>query len=644
MINISINNNLIKKYRDNITPYEIIKDIDQKMADNAIAILLDNMLWDISRPINNDSNIRILTWNDLDGKKILWHSTAHILAESIKCLYPDAQLGIGPSNDNGFYYDIDFNGYQFNQSKLIDIKNKMYELISLKSKYYRIESNFEEAKKYFQSINEKYKLDILNQIYDKNITLYKHNNFIDLCKGPHINDTSFIKEVKLIKISGSYWRGNKNNQQLTRIYGISFPNDKEMNYYFDNINKLKSKDHKKIGQQLNLFMFSENVGIGLPLWLPKGNIIKERIINFIKKLQYVNNYISVSTPHIAKDQLYKISGHYQKYSDNIFNSIQYPNKNENYLLKPMNCPHHCEIYKRMFQSYKSLPIKISEFGTVYRYEQSGELNGLLRSRCFTQDDAHIFCTKNQLQQEFENVIEMTIHMLKSFNLFNFNVQLSLHDPKNINNYIGSKDIWYLAEQCIIQACKNKNIKTNIIIGEAAFYGPKLDFMVKDSLNRIWQLGTIQIDFNLPIRFELRYKDKDNKYYTPIMIHRAPLGSIERLIALLLENSEGLLPFWLSPVQFTIISINNKLYKKYVKDIFDKLINNDIYGTINDDNETLSKKIRNAEIMKIPYIIIIGNKEFMNNDISIRDVNCKKQYNMSLDNFVEKVKKLIPKYI
>ncbi|UOF94206.1 MAG: threonine--tRNA ligase [Bacteroides sp.] len=637
MIKIKYNNSIIE-YPSMITPYEVIKNIFKNNTENVIGVQINGISCDLLLPLKSDSIINILTWNDLEGKKILWHSTAHILAEAIKNIYPNAQLANGPAMNNGFYYDIDFCNIDLKEKNLLHIEKHMYDIIKDNSKFIRIESSFQEAEKYFKNINEIYKIRILKRLENNNITLYQHNKFIDLCKGPHLLDTKHIKFIKLTKISGSYWQKNNNNKQLTRIYGISFPNKEEMANYFYNIKQAKERDHKKIGQKMELFSFNDNVGSGLPLWLPKGNIIREKLINFIQKINFRNNYYPVSTPHIAKSDLYKISGHYYKYKDHTFNSMKH-DKVE-FLLKPMNCPHHCEIYKKIFlQSYKSLPLRLSEIGTVYRYEQSGELNGLLRSRSFTQDDAHIFCEEEHLSSEFSKIIKIISYVLQVFKLNNFTIQISLHDPYKMDKYIGSSDIWTKSENNIIEICKKNNIKVNIAKGEAAFYGPKIDFMVEDSLKRIWQLGTIQLDFNLAQKFGLEYRNKKNILCNPIIIHRAILGSIERFIAILLENSNGDLPFWISPIQFIILPIIKDTI--YINKLFKNLIFSDIYGLIDDRNETLSKKIRDAELKMIPYIIIIGQKEIESNFLSIRDRQNKTTYSINMKEFILKVNSLTP---
>ena len=616
MIKITFPDGATKDYEVGVSVLDIAKSISDGLARNVLSAKFNDHIVETSTIINEDGNIHFYTWDDGQGKAAFWHSSAHVLAEAILSIYPSAKLTIGPSIENGFYYDTDFGDKVFSEKDLTDLENKFIEFARKKSVFKIRKCSKSEALNYYKKINNQYKVELINDLEDGTITFCDHSNFTDLCKGGHIPNTGLIKAVKLTSVAGAYWRGDENKQQLTRIYGISFPKNKELVKYLEIIEEAKKRDHRKIGKELELFTFSQKVGIGLPLWLPKGAELRERLENFLKTAQKKAGYEQVITPHIGNKDLYITSGHFEKYGSDSFQPIESPAENESFLLKPMNCPHHCEIYKAKPWSYKELPKRYAEFGTVYRYEQSGELHGLTRVRSFTQDDAHIFCTPDQLNQEFNNVIDLVLYVFNSLGFNDFIAQVSLRDKNNPDKYIGSPQNWDLAETAIINSAKQKNLKYIIEYGEAAFYGPKLDFMVKDALGRKWQLGTIQVDYNLPERFELTYKGDDNKLHRPVMIHRAPFGSLERFVAILLEHTGGNFPIWLAPEQVIILCVSEK-HEKYAKKVLNFLENNEIRASLDIRNETIGKKIRQAEMNKIPFMLIVGEKEYKNQSVSVR---------------------------
>lgn len=616
MINITLPDGSVKKYEEGTTSYEVALSISEGLARNVLAAVVDGEIRDASRPLTKDANLRLLTWNDAEGKATFWHSSAHLMAEALEALYPGVKFGIGPAIENGFYYDVDFGGQEFSSDHFKQIEDKIMELARTRAAYSRKEVSKDEAIRYFTQKGDPYKLDLLEGLEDGSITFYTQGNFTDLCRGPHIPDTSFIKAVKLTSVAGAYWRGDEKNKQLTRIYGITFPKQKELEEYLTLLEEAKKRDHRKLGKELELFTFSEKVGAGLPLWLPKGAALRERLEAFLRKAQARAGYSPVITPHIGKKELYITSGHYEKYGKDSFQPILTPNEGEEYLLKPMNCPHHCEIYKSKPRSYRDLPVRLSEFGTVYRYEQSGELNGLTRVRGFTQDDAHLFCRADQVKEEFIGVIDLVMYVLNSLGFDKFTAQVSLRDPENKEKYIGSDELWDKAERSIIEACEERGMATTIELGEAAFYGPKLDFMVKDALGRKWQLGTIQVDYNLPNRFDLEYIGSDNQKHRPVMIHRAPFGSMERFVGVLLEHCAGNFPLWLTPEQCILLPISEK-YADYAKKVLESLNNSDIRGLIDNRDEKIGRKIRDAELKKMPFMLIIGEKEQEEGKISVR---------------------------
>lgn len=616
MINITLPDNSVRQYNEGITGLEIALSISEGLARNVLAAKVNDEVWDATRPIFKDASIKLLTWNDTEGKAAFWHSSAHIMAEALEALFPGTKFGIGPDIENGFYYDIDMGDRMLTESDFKAIEDKMLELAKENQPLIRKEISKQEAIDFFTKKGDEYKLELIQELTDGEITLYESGRFTDLCRGPHIPSSGFIKAVKVMSVAGAYWRGDINRKQLTRVYGITFPKQKELQDYLVLLEEAKKRDHRKLGKELELFAFSANVGLGLPLWLPKGTALRERLEAFLKKAQKKAGYVQVMTPHIGNVNLYKTSGHFQKYGADSFRPISTPVEGEEFMLKPMNCPHHCEIYKLKPRSYKDLPIRLAEFGTVYRYEQSGELHGLTRVRGFTQDDAHIFCTPDQVKEEFVGVINIVMHIFKALDFKEWTAQISLRDPNNKEKYIGSDENWDKAEQAILQVVEENGIKGVIEIGEAAFYGPKLDFMVRDAIGRKWQLGTIQVDYNLPERFELEYIGNDNQKHRPVMIHRAPFGSMERFVAVLLEHCAGKFPLWLAPEQVTIIPISDK-YENYAKKVLELLNNYDIRGKIDNRSEKAGKKIRDAEIDKIPYMIIVGEKEEAENTISVR---------------------------
>ncbi len=633
MISITLKDGSKKEYSKNISVIDVAKDISEGFARNVIAASFNGIPVEISTKLNNDGSLELYTWEDNDGKKAFWHSSSHVLAQALEELYPGIKLTIGPAIKNGFYYDVDFNKYTISDKDFDKIESKMIEISRGKHDFKMRSVSKKEAINYYKKSSNDYKLDLIKDLDDGEITFCDHSSFTDLCKGGHIPNTGIIKAVKITNVAGAYWRGNENNKQLTRVYGISFPKQKLLNEYLLNLEEAKKRDHRLIGKKLNLFTFSNKVGMGLPLWLPKGVDLRNRLENFLIKAQKKAGYQMVITPHIGNKELYKTSGHYEKYGEDSFQSIKTPKENEEFMLKPMNCPHHCEIYNSNRFSYKDLPVRYAEFGTVYRYEQSGELHGLTRVRGFTQDDAHIFCTEDQLDKEFKDVIDLTLHVFTKLGLNDFTTQISLRDPENSEKYIGGKEIWDKSEKAIIKAVKEKNLNYNLKYGEAAFYGPKLDFMVNDALGREWQLGTIQVDYNLPDRFDLTYKGKDNNDHRPVMIHRAPFGSLERFVAILLENTAGNLPLWLTPNQVIILPISDK-YEKYSKKVLNLIENNEIRALLDNRSETVSRKIRDAELGKIPYMIIVGEKENENEMISLRSHGGKDYGMIKLNDFFD----------
>jgi len=632
-INITLPDGSVRSYESSVTGLDIAKSISEGLARNVLAAKVNGEVWDATRSITKDSTVQLLTWNDAEGKATMWHSSAHLMAEALEILYPGIKFGIGPNIENGFYYDVDFGEQEFSSDDFKKIEDKIYELAKQDNSYIRKEVSKADAIKYFTEKGDEYKLDLLEGLDDGTITFYEVGSFTDLCRGPHIPNTSFVKAIKLMSVAGAYWRGDEKRKQLTRIYGITFPKQKELTEYLTLLEEAKKRDHRKLGKELELFTFSEKVGGGLPLWLPKGTMIRERLERFLRNAQVKAGYFQVITPHIGKKELYVTSGHYEKYGKDSFQPIRTPDNDEEYLLKPMNCPHHCEIYNSKPRSYKDLPLRLAEFGTVYRYEQSGELNGLTRVRGFTQDDAHLFVRPDQLLDEFEKVIDLVMYTFNTLGFDKFTAQISLRDPENKTKYIGSDDVWEKAESAIINAAKNKGLQTVTVLGEAAFYGPKLDFMVKDALGRAWQLGTIQVDYNLPERFDLEYTGSDNQKHRPVMIHRAPFGSMERFMGVLIEHCAGNFPLWLSPEQVAILPISDK-FLNYSKKVFDLLNFSDIRGLFDDRNEKIGKKIRDAETKKIPFMLIIGEQEASEESVSVRKHGEGDVGKFKLDDFIK----------
>ena len=632
MIKIIFPDGQIKEYSKGITPMDIALSISEGLARNVLAAKLNDQVVESSTPILLDSNLQLLTWNDVEGKKTFWHSSAHLLAEAIEFLYPGTKFGIGPAIENGFYYDIDLGDQEFGQENFKAIEDKMLELARLKLDYVRKEISKKDAVQYFTLKKDEYKLELLEGLSDGDITFYSQGNFTDLCKGPHIPSTSFIKAVKVLSVAGAYWRGDEKRKQMTRIYAITFPKAKELEEYLTLLEESKKRDHRKLGKELELFAFSEKVGLGLPLWLPKGTILRERLENFLRRAQVRAGYSPVITPHIASKELYVTSGHYAKYGKDSFQPIHTPDETEEFFLKPMNCPHHCEIYKTKPRSYKDLPLRLAEFGTVYRYEQSGELHGLTRVRGFTQDDAHIFCRPDQVEDEFMKVIDLVLYVFKALGFDQYSAQISLRDKVDREKYIGNDDDWNRAEESIIKSAKEKGLPTTIEYGEAAFYGPKLDFMVKDALGRKWQLGTIQVDYQLPQRFELEYTGSDNQKHRPVMIHRAPFGSLERFVAILIENTAGNFPLWLSPDQLAVLPISEK-YEDYANEIYLRLQEKDLRGYVDHRDEKIGRKIRDAEVSKVPFMIVVGEKEQAEGMISVRKKNQGDLGSMTIEAFM-----------
>ena len=639
MINITLPDGSQRSYEKGITAYQVALSISEGLARNVLAAEINGEVWDASRAILTDVNLKLLTWNDDKGKATFWHSSAHLMAEALEALYPGTKFGIGPAIETGFYYDVDFGNREFSSDEFKKIEEKIMELAKAKSEFIRKEISKTDAINYFQAKGDEYKLDLLENLTDGQITFYEQGNFTDLCRGPHIPNTGFVKAVKLMSVAGAYWRGNEKNKQLTRIYAVTFPKLSELTAYLELLEEAKKRDHRKLGKELELFAFSEKVGMGLPLWLPKGAMLRERLTQFLQKAQIKAGYEPVITPHIGHKNLYVTSGHYEKYGADSFQPIKTPQEGEEFFLKPMNCPHHCEIYKTKPRSYKDLPVRFAEFGTVYRYEQSGELHGLTRVRGFTQDDAHLFCRPDQVKEEFKKVIDLVLYVFGALGFENYTAQISLRDPENKTKYIGTDENWQLAEQSIIEAAAEKGLQTVVELGEAAFYGPKLDFMVKDAIGRKWQLGTIQVDYNLPERFELEYTGSDNQKHRPVMIHRAPFGSLERFVAVLIEHCAGNFPLWLSPDQYIILPISEK-YADYAKNISNSLNNYDIRGLIDNRDEKIGKKIRDAEIKKIPFMLIVGEKESEDGLVSVRKHGEGDLGAMSMEAFAELIKKEI----
>ena len=624
MIEITFPDGSVKSFEKGVTGYEIAQSISPKLAAEVLAAHVTvasdttgkGTTYDLTRPIEENASVRLLKWEDDEAKHVFWHSSSHLMAEALESLYPGVKFGIGPAIENGFYYDVDLGGRQITEADLKAIEDKMTELARTKEVFERKEVSKAEALKSFTEKGDEYKCELIGELQDGTITFYTNGHFTDLCRGPHLRDTSVIKAVKLTSIAGAYWRGDEKRQMLTRIYGITFPKKSMLDEYVAMLEEAKKRDHRKLGKEMELFAFSPRVGQGLPLWLPKGAELRERLENFLRKVQKSYGYLPVITPHIGNKELYVTSGHYAKYGKDSFQPIHTPQEGEEFLLKPMNCPHHCEIYRTKPRSYKDLPLRFAEFGTVYRYEQSGELHGLTRVRGFTQDDAHLFCRPDQLKEEFCKVIDIILYVFKTLDFNEYVAQISLRDPDNREKYIGTDENWAKAEQAIIDAAAEKNLNTVVEYGEAAFYGPKLDFMVKDAIGRKWQLGTIQVDYNLPERFELEYTGSDGQKHRPVMIHRAPFGSLERFVAVLLEHTGGKLPLWLTPDQAIILPVSEK-FTDYAKKVCDLLNNSDIRASIDDRNETIGKKIRENELKRIPYLLVVGEKEAQSDAVSVR---------------------------
>ena len=639
MINITLPDGSVRQYEKGTSCMQVAASISEGLARNVLAAEVNGQVWDAGRPIENDASVKLLTWNDLKGKATFWHSSAHLMAEALEALYPGTKFGIGPAIETGFYYDVDFGDREFSSDEFKKIEDKILELARTREEFVRKPVSKADAIAYFNEKGDEYKLDLIKDLPDGAITFYTQGNFTDLCRGPHIPNTGFIKDVKLMSVAGAYWRGDESRKQLTRIYGVTFPKQGELADYLHLLEEAKKRDHRKLGKEMELFAFSEKVGMGLPLWLPKGTALRERLVNFMQKAQVKAGYEQVITPHIGHKNLYVTSGHYEKYGADSFQPIKTPQEGEEFFLKPMNCPHHCEIYKTKPRSYKDLPVRYAEFGTVYRYEQSGELHGLTRVRGFTQDDAHLFCRPDQVKDEFKKVIDLVLYTFTSLGFDDYTAQISLRDPNNKSKYIGSDENWALAESQIIEAAAEKGLNTVVELGEAAFYGPKLDFMVKDALGRKWQLGTVQVDYNLPERFELEYTGSDNQKHRPVMIHRAPFGSLERFVAVLIEHCAGNFPLWLSPEQFIILPISEK-YEDYAKKLSGLLKDSDICGLIDFRDEKIGRKIRDAEVKKIPYMLIVGEKETAEGMVSVRKHGHGDLGSMSIEDFKQQIIKEI----
>ncbi len=636
MIKITFPDSSIREYEKGITGLEIAESISRRLAQEALAISVNGETWDLTRPLESDAEVNLLKWEDDEGKHAYWHSSAHLMAEALQELYPGIKFGIGPAIENGFYYDVDpGEGVTIKEADFPRIEKKMMELIAAKEDIQRESISKDDALKMFSDRNENYKVELINELEDGTITTYTQGSFTDLCRGPHLPNTSYIRAVKVLSSAGAYWRGKEDLPQLTRLYGITFPKKKMLDEYLVMLEEAKKRDHRKIGKELQLFTFSQVVGSGLPLWLPKGTQLRLRLEDFLKKIQLQFDYQQVITPHIGHKQLYVTSGHYAKYGEDSFKPIKTPEEGEEFLLKPMNCPHHCEIYKAFPRSYKELPLRLAEFGTVYRYEKSGELHGLTRVRGFTQDDAHIFCTPDQVKDEFLKVVDIIFIIFNALDFHDFEAQISLRDPEDKDKYIGSDENWDKAERAIIEACEEKGLKTRVELGEAAFYGPKLDFMVKDALGRRWQLGTIQVDYNLPERFELEYTGTDNHKHRPVMIHRAPFGSMERFVALLIEHTAGKFPLWLAPTQVVVLPVSEK-FNDYAHNVAKELKMLDIRTEVDDRNEKVGRKIRDNELKRIPYLLIVGEKEAENEEVSVRKQGGEDRGSVKLSTFAESV--------
>ena len=639
MINITFPDKTVRQFEAGVTPLDIAKSISEGLARNVLSAKVNGVMWDAMRPVNEDAEIQLFTWNDPEGKATVWHSSAHLMAEAIEQLYTGVKFGIGPSIENGFYYDVDFGENVITEEDLAKIEKRMMELASQKQAFERVDVSKAEAMKHFTDKGDEYKQELISELEDGTITYYKTGTFTDLCRGPHIPDTSCIKAIKLLSIAGAYWRGDEKRKQLTRIYGITFLKKKELEEYLVLLEEAKKRDHRKLGKELELFMFSEMVGKGLPMWLPKGTALRLRLQEFLTKIQKQYGYEQVMTPHIGNKQLYETSGHWDHYGHDSFQPITTPEEGEVYLLKPMNCPHHCMIYKWQPRSYKDLPLRLAEFGTVYRYEQSGELHGLTRVRSFTQDDAHIFCRPDQVKDEFIRVMEIIEIIFKALKFDNFEAQISLRDPEDTEKYVGTDENWERAEAAIVEACKEKGLPAVVEYGEAAFYGPKLDFMVKDALGRRWQLGTIQVDYNLPERFDLSYIGSDNEKHRPVMVHRAPFGSMERFVAVLLEHCAGDFPLWLTPDQVMILPVSEK-YHDYAEKLNELLKRNEIRTLIDMRSEKIGRKIRDAEMKKVPYMLIVGEKEMNENSVSVRKHGQGDLGSMLVEDFIAMIEKQV----
>ena len=635
MINITFPDNSVKQFEAGVTPLEIAKSISPRLAEDVLAASVDGAEWDLSRPISADASLKLFKWDDPEGKHAFWHSSAHLLAEALQELYPGVKFGIGPAIENGFYYDIDPAGNTITSDDFAKIEDKMLELARRKAEIVRADISKADALKLFGDRGEEYKCELISELEDGHITTYTQGAFTDLCRGPHIPNTAPIKAVKITSLAGAYWRGDEKRNQLVRVYGITFPKKKMLDEYLALLEEAKKRDHRKLGKEMELFAFSQNVGAGLPLWLPKGAALRDRLEQFLRKIQKKYGYVQVITPHIGNKNLYVTSGHYAKYGKDSFQPIHTPQEGEEYLLKPMNCPHHCEIFRALPRSYRDLPLRLAEFGTVYRYEQSGELHGLTRVRGFTQDDAHIYCAPEQIKDEFLKGMDIILYIFKALKFDNYEAQISLRDPAHKEKYIGSDENWHKAEQAIIEACAEKGINARTELGEAAFYGPKLDFMVKDAIGRRWQLGTIQVDYNLPERFQLEYTGADNQKHRPVMIHRAPFGSMERFVAVLLEHTAGRFPLWLTPDQAVILPISEK-YVDYARQVAAALEEADVRVTIDDRNEKIGRKIRDNELKRIPYLLIVGEKEQANGEISVRKQGEGDQGSMKIATFAEHI--------
>ena len=636
MVKITFPDGSTREFESGVTGMQIAESISPRLAKEVLSVNVDDETIDLARPIEHDAKIKLNKWDDAEGKHTFWHSSAHLLAEALQELYPGVKFGIGPAIENGFYYDVDLgDDRQISESDFGTIEQKMLQLAQAKSQFVRSEVSKADALKFFGDKQEQYKVELINDLEDGKISFYKQGNFTDLCRGPHLFDTSVIKAVKVLSVAGAYWRGDEKRKQLTRIYAITFPQKKLLDEYLVLLEEAKKRDHRKIGKEMELFMFSDMVGKGLPIWLPKGTAVRLRLEDYLKKIQKRYGYQQVMTPHIGGKQLYVTSGHWDHYGKDSFQPITTPEEGEVYMLKPMNCPHHCMIYKNQPRSYKDLPLRIAEFGTVYRYEQSGELHGLTRVRSFTQDDAHLFCRPDQVKEEFCKVMDIIQIIFKALNFDRVEAQISLRDPNNHEKYVGSDELWAKAEQEIIEACKEKNLDAVVEYGEAAFYGPKLDFMVRDAIGRRWQLGTIQVDYNLPERFDLEYMGADNQKHRPVMIHRAPFGSMERFVAVLIEHTGGKFPLWLTPEQAVILPISEK-YNEFAQKVSNILENYDIRTAVDERNEKIGKKIRDNELKRIPYMLIVGEKEAESNTVSVRRQGDGDKGSMSLEDFAKLV--------